>query len=373
MAASYTSRFHGSVIVTSGGERHLLSNEMFVDAGQDGEVFRVGDMAVKVYSENPISRQKREKLMTLCAQRGRFHRCVVAPVEMVRLEGHSSDKAAGFTMEFLPFARQLDAIRWQPDMSVEEEKIFDRTVAAILCQLCEALQSLHANRVFVCDLKPLNVLLCELRPYIVDFDSCALPGYAGESFTVEYLDPRIRDSVPEAMGANEQFSAESDWWALGVIAFKLFMGVSPWAGIHPDFRRQPHIYRSFNYSAVLFDPRVRPPSVGLRDAAWLDARPKLRRYFQGIFSADPSARVPIAPALDIYFPRGEESDGAASRAAAAVMERLAIDPRELEFTRSIRDEIVRRSPRESEEREEVLVRFLDGMFGADVEQEGEGP
>ncbi len=371
MSTTYQSIFDGVTLVTDIGERYTLSNSDYIGSGKDGEIFKLNDnMAVKMYLEHPIKQNLLDKLTTLYSQRKSFHELVVAPTQLVRIEGRPTNQAVGFTMKYLPKAKELDSIRWRPSILPTEEPIFDQMIANFIYEIGDALESLHANRVFMCDLKPQNILVSNLRPYLIDFDSCSMPNYPGESFTIQYLDPRIRDHVPDAIGRNEEFSALTDWWALSVIAFELFMGVSPWSGIRNDLRRDPLAFRSFNYSAVIFDEKVNPPKFEMRNRQWLDSKPRLKAFFKNIFSPDPSSRVPMADILNAYFPREEIIQR--SDQANILIATLVQDDRQRQFLKAVFDELVEKARKRYSERERTRIHLLDMMYSPeDFEEERE--
>jgi len=363
MSLTYQSKFDGVTIISDSGGVYTLSNAAYIDGGKDGEVFKLDkDVVVKMYPQYPIEASMREKLSTLCSQSKNFHNLVVAPLQLVHLAGQSKTQSAGFIMKYIQQAKPINCLSWKPSISPTEEPLFDQMIANLLYEVSEALESLHANRVFVCDLKPQNILVSNLRPYLIDFDSCSIPNYPGESFTIQYLDPRIREHVPDAVGPNEEFSALSDWWALAVIAFELFMGVSPWSGNHPKYRKEPYVFRSFNYSAVILDPMVQPHKFDMRNPEWLEGKPKIKNYFKQIFSSDKNSRVPMFDVLDAYFPRDEISHR--TQSADELMARLVRDDRERQFWENLWNDMIEKARKKSKEREKERIQLLDVMYSA---------
>lgn len=365
MSITYQSRFDGLRIVTDEGQWFTLYNSNFVNGGGFGEVFKLDDdLVVKLYYDNPIKSTLREKLLTLCAQKDTFNELIVSPLQMVRIEGQQPSQASGYIMKYIPDAKPCTFMKWKNSISQSEEDIFDYTVANLIHDLSLAISSLHENRVFVCDLKPENILISELRPYIIDFDSCSIPNYQGESFTIQYLDPIIRGNVPDAVGSNEEFSALSDWWALAVISFEMFLGVSPWSGIHPQFRKDPLTFRSYNYSAVIFDPLVRPPLKELRNPEWLENKPKLKNYYKNIFSPDPHSRISIIDILDLYFPQEVEFVQEHEK-VYNIMDRLLKDDRQRKFFETIWRDIVAKARKRALGKEQARIQLLDMMYSAE--------
>lgn len=202
-------------------------------------------------------------------------------------------------MRFIPDAQKLDDYIWQPDMPIAEDK-FDQQAANMLYDISDGLKAIHRSRVVVGDLKPDNILVSKGKAYVIDFDSASLlPDYPADSYTPEYVDPRLKRDV----GAEPPyaFDPESDWWALGIIAFEMFLGTQPWGGSHSKFLGN-KVLRAFNYSVVGFDPSAKTPPR-MRSIAWFDKKLELKKYFQKLFSPDVFARHSIDYALERYFPR----------------------------------------------------------------------
>jgi serine/threonine protein kinase len=361
MTITYQSHLDGVIAVTDSGKRYTLSNSNYLGGGKDGEVFRLDDeYAAKIYTENPIPHSLHEKLTILSNQKKKFHDSAVSPKEVLRLEGQSATDASGFIMKYLPEAKPLDHLKWNPAIDAKDEPVFDQALATFIYDISDALENLHSNRVFVGDLKPDNIMVSGMKAYIVDFDACSLlPDYPGNSFTIQYVDPRLREGIPAGRGPYE-FSAGSDWWALAVIAFELFMGVSPWSGIHPNFRKDPLAFRSYNYSAVLFDDMVRPPAKYLRGRDWLDSKPRIKNFFRGIFSKNPASRVPIAEVLDGYFPRDQFAEESA-RVISRVESLLLSDRERLFIERPIND-LQEQALKKAVKRDQARIQLLDMMY-----------
>lgn len=104
-------------------------------------------------------------------------------------------------------------------------------IRSLLGQLCDAVRFLHANGIVHRDIKDENVILdgsgkCQL----IDFGSAAhwRPGKRWDTFsgTLHYASPEILRG--ELYGGKEQ-----DVWALGVVAYVLLVGETPFADL-PD-------------------------------------------------------------------------------------------------------------------------------------------
>ena len=86
---------------------------------------------------------------------------------------------------------------------------------------------LHSKDIVHCDLKPDNIMVCQDTGYIklIDFGLATVlkPGELSGDFrgTAEYMSP-------EMLSGN--WGKSIDWWAVGIIAFELFFGATPFLG-----------------------------------------------------------------------------------------------------------------------------------------------
>jgi len=90
--------------------------------------------------------------------------------------------------------------------------------------IAEALAHLHSNQIVHRDLKPENVLLDE-KGYAKLCDLGFARFCLGKCYTVlgtpDYM-------APEVIDLPHEHDHMCDWWALGVLIFELFTGVTPW-------------------------------------------------------------------------------------------------------------------------------------------------
>ncbi|MGZ5436983.1 MAG: protein kinase domain-containing protein [Pyrinomonadaceae bacterium] len=316
--------FFDGVEVLVGNVSARLSNNTFVAEGGDAEVHKLdGSQSVKLYKEPDRAKELENKLTILKEKADSFHPSVVAPQELVFKSG--DNELLGFSMKFLPDAHQLSDYFWHSDRTGPQE-ILDQYSANLLYDIADGLKAIHRSRVVIGDLKPDNILVSKGKAYIVDFDSASLlPDYPADSYTPRYVDPRLKSDV-KAEGPYA-FDPESDWFALGVIAFEMFLGIQPWLG--SNARLKTPLLRAFNYSVVGFDPDVTCPAT-MRPISWLDDKTELKKYFRHLFSHDVFARHSIDYVLEWYFPRVAKRDGLAYKPTRKPTRRVSKLP-ELRF------------------------------------------
>ncbi|XP_030642858.1 serine/threonine-protein kinase 17B [Chanos chanos] len=116
------------------------------------------------------------------------------------------------------------------DHCVSEELLPEAQVTRLIRQTLEGVHLLHQSGVVHLDLKPQNILLTTLSPLgdikIVDFGLARRLGAVGELReilgTPEYVAPEILNYEP--------ITTATDLWSVGVIAYMLVTGESPFAG-----------------------------------------------------------------------------------------------------------------------------------------------
>lgn len=292
------SEFDGLQVEADFGHVFTISDNRRLGGGIAGDVFQVSDhYAAKLYYDYAKSDHLIEKVRLLSARAHQLHPAIVAPRALLYRRGDASREVIGFLMGYLPNACSITRHRWSPH--VPDIPVFDRFIANLLHDLCDGIKSLHHNRIYLADIKPDNILVSDNQAFIVDFDSCSfLPEYPGDNFTLQFVDPRLREE-PLSQGPYD-FSAESDWWALAVVAFELLLGISPWDGNDPELRAGENIQalRSFHYSTVYLNSNVRYQRANARPDQWIQQYPVLFQFFRRIFSPDPDARIPISAALE---------------------------------------------------------------------------
>ncbi|XP_077473157.1 serine/threonine-protein kinase 17B [Stigmatopora argus] len=116
------------------------------------------------------------------------------------------------------------------DHCVSEELLPEAQITRLIRQTLEGVHLLHQSNLVHLDLKPQNILLTSLSPpgdiKIVDFGLARRLGAVGELReilgTPEYVAPEILNYEP--------ITTSTDLWSVGVIAYMLVTGESPFVG-----------------------------------------------------------------------------------------------------------------------------------------------
>jgi serine/threonine-protein kinase len=141
--------------------------------------------------------------------------------------GETPDAAPYAVLEF------LDGRDWEKDLERADKPSVQR-VAAIVCQVCEALEAAHARGIIHRDLKPANVFLIDRDGNpdyvkVVDFGIAKLLHQGRD--TPKLTEPGGAPGTPLYM-APEQLSqqavdARTDVWAIGVMLYEALAGKVP--------------------------------------------------------------------------------------------------------------------------------------------------
>src|ERR1043166_1739648 len=157
-------------------------------------------------------------------------------------------------------------------------------VVAILQDVVDALAYAHSRGLVHRDIKPENILVQRTHALVTDFGvakaiSAALPGTAATTVGVAVGTPAYM--APEQLAADPAADHRIDLYAVGLLAYELLSGSSPFAGSSP---RQ----------TLARQPPERPPPPHLQRA---DVPPVLSAIIMRCLEKEPAARYASAEEL----------------------------------------------------------------------------
>ena len=186
--------------------------------------------------------------------------------------GVAADGRAFLVMEL------LEGVTLRQEMR-KEGRLGTVRAAAILRDVCAAVEAAHSRRLLHRDLKPENIFVIHAPGVesvkILDFGIAKPLSDGSETMTLNETGPGVVVGTPQYM-CPEQLRGETptecwDLWALGVVAYEMLTGVYPFATASSDWRQS------------LLSGRVLPTRLHVPDApeSW-DA------FFTRVLAADPS-------------------------------------------------------------------------------------
>jgi hypothetical protein len=159
---------------------------------------------------------------------------------------------------------------------------------AVIANITEALDAIHAARIIHRDLKPENILVRSLQPLdlaLTDFGIASLQEatqhFTGGARTVRYAAPEALTGV---------IDAKADWWALGMIVLEAVLGRHPFEGLNEQVINHQLATRPLDLRDVLDDGmNALCRGLLLRDPARRWGGNEVTRWLRG----DPTLQAPV--------------------------------------------------------------------------------
>jgi hypothetical protein len=195
-----------------------LTNNDFVAEGGQGKVFAKGRTVYKVYHD-PKKMIPEAKIAELSAI---TFGNVIKP-EDVLVDGKG--KAIGYTMTFVPDTHPLCKVFTKAFR--QREGVKDDQILKMVRRMQETVDHIHGKNILVVDLNEMNFLASQKKfdeVYFLDVDSYQTPGFPATALMESVRDRHMKPGV---------FTRETDWFALGIVTFQLFIGIHPYKGKHP--------------------------------------------------------------------------------------------------------------------------------------------
>ncbi len=239
-----------------------LNDRDFVAQGGQGKVYARDRRVYKIYPDpaNMIPVAKIRELSVL------DHPLILRPLDILL---DAADTPVGFGMaraeNALPLARLFT------NDFRRQHHIQDADIMCLLDNMRETIAFIHHHDCLIVDGNEMNYLVDERdfqQAYFLDVDSYQTPGFPATA-----LMHTIRDW--HAPG----FSPLTDWFAFAVVACQLLVGIHPYRGKHPDFKKGDLAGR-MRANVSIFNPRVSLPAT-VRDFNIIP--PALRDWMERLF------------------------------------------------------------------------------------------
>lgn len=201
---------------------------------------------------------------------------VIKPQDII-IDGKNT--ICGFTMslaEGVVFSK-LYTNGFRKDNNITEDMI-----TQLVLSFQETVHKAHSDNFLIVDINALNIIveLSSMLPQFIDVNSWQTP-----SFPATAINPHVKDYHAS------KFSKMTDWFSVGILTFILYVGVHPFRGGHPNYKRDDTVKR-MKENASAFDDNTRlPPS-----ARGLDAIPKhYRDWYIKLFKEGKRCEPPHTP------------------------------------------------------------------------------
>lgn len=232
-----------------GGSPVALTQREFIAQGGEGAVYGRGDRAFKIYAD-PDKMIPDAKIRELAAL---DRPNILRPLDVLLDE---RDRPVGFTMKWVreagPLCRLFTAAYRRRIGATEA------TTLLLVDRMRESVAAVHRAGCLMVDGNPFNYLVDRrdrTTPYLIDVDSYRTPGFPATAIT-----PAVRDPL------TDEFSETTDWFAFAVVVCQLFVGIHPFKGRHPHFKKT-DLEGRMKAGVSILNPRVKlPPAARSPDA-----------------------------------------------------------------------------------------------------------
>lgn len=210
-----------NVTIKGSGSTHSLNKNDFVASGGEGQIFRKGGVAFKIYSDpkKMIPVAKIDELSVLTDSN------IIRP-QHVLLDSHNH--AVGYTMRFVKDTFVLSQLF--PKAFRDRYRIKAGGMLKLVRKLQDIVAHCHDKHVLIVDVNELNFLVDDAFSdvFAIDCDS-----YKTKNFPATAIMDSIRDR--HASGHNNHYNASqgTDWFSFGILSFQMFIGIHPFRGKHP--------------------------------------------------------------------------------------------------------------------------------------------
>jgi hypothetical protein len=208
------------VLIKNVGNVTLTDNN-FVGAGGEAAVHRQGNHAIKVYHDEGKTLPEK-KIIELGNIRATN---VLKPLHSVY--DTKTNNLIGYAMQYVDGTHPICKLFTKSFRN--KYNIDHRMIYKLVNSIQETAASIHFDKCLIVDFNEMNLLTSSdfKIPYFIDVDSYQTP-----SFPATALMESIRDHT-SPLG---KFSIYTDWFAFGILAFQLYIGIHPFKGRHPNYK-----------------------------------------------------------------------------------------------------------------------------------------
>jgi serine/threonine protein kinase len=217
----------------------------YLASGGEASIYTTSDKknCLKLYHDplKSIKEEKCEELSTL------KHKNIITPKGLLY-----ESSFVGYYMSYLHGLYNLREIfpksfKIKNGLDVSKRK-------NIVEKLIDIVDVVHNHGFLIVDLNADNVLISKKfdEAYLIDTDSYK---------TFKFPATAIQDAIKDRLVKDNKFSKESDWFSFACLAFQVYVGIHPYAGIHKDYQGDisgvPALTRRMDNNISVFDSEVK--------------------------------------------------------------------------------------------------------------------
>ena len=214
---------------------------------------------------------------------------------------------------------------------LEQGPLSESSARRLIAQLLSALCSLHKHHVVHRDVKPENLMVCDVddpakcRLVMIDFGYAAIGSSSSSSEALEGLAGSPEYAAPEVLtwldGDGETYDRSCDMWSVGVTAYVLLCGELPY-----DFPDESNLAGHVKTAPIKFTQPCWTVPVLDGDEGEAKAMILAQEFVKACMRVDPAARLTAKQALQHpwFAPRPDDHKSVtigASKSAFAALER----------------------------------------------------
>lgn len=198
------------------GEIKLNQND-FITSGGEGKLYGKGSIIYKIYNNKKIEEGKVKELQSL------NHKNIIIPKNILL---DKNNNTVGFSMDWKKDTFPL--CKFFTNTFRNANKINDNTIVNLIESIKDTTKFLHSKKCLIVDGNEFNYLVNTHfnDVYFIDVDSYQTPNYPATAIM-----PNIRDPH------SKKFNEMTDWYSFGIIACQLFVGIHPYKGKHPKYKK----------------------------------------------------------------------------------------------------------------------------------------
>lgn len=258
----------------------ILNQNNFVSKGGEGSIFRKGNITYKIYEDakKMIPEAKIKELQLITKQN------VIKPKDIIL---NKKNTVVGFTMDWV---NAIPLCKLFTNDFRNRSGITEDSTIELIENMKLTIDEIHKVGCLIVDANEFNFLADNQNyviPYFIDVNSYKTP-----SFPATAIMPSIRD------WHTKEFTELSDWFSFAIIACQLLVGIHPFKGRHPKYKKN-DIESRMKSNVSIFNNKVRVPAP-TRDFNIIPS--KYKEWFIDLFENGKRLLPPELPGTVILTP-----------------------------------------------------------------------